>query len=28
MGYALYARMTEPDLNAVVAYLRTIPPLE
>jgi hypothetical protein len=28
MGYALYARMTDTDLNAVVAYLRTLPPRE
>ncbi len=28
MGYAWYARMTDGDLNAVVAYLRTVPPLE
>jgi mono/diheme cytochrome c family protein len=28
MGYALYARMTDTDLNAVVAYLRTLPPKE
>jgi hypothetical protein len=28
MGFAWYARMTEADLNAVVAYLRTVPPLE
>jgi mono/diheme cytochrome c family protein len=25
MGYALYARMTEGDLNDLVAYLRTVP---
>lgn len=28
MGYPLYARLTEADLNAVVAYLRTVPPRE
>jgi hypothetical protein len=28
MGFAWYARMTEPDLDAIVAYLRTVPPLE
>jgi mono/diheme cytochrome c family protein len=28
MGYGLYATMTEQDLNAVVAYLRTVPPKE
>lgn len=28
MGYPLYARMTEQDLNAVVAYLRTVPAQE
>jgi len=28
MGYALYAKMTEADLDAMVAYLRTIPPKE
>ena len=26
MGYAWYARMTDADLNAIVAYLRTVPP--
>jgi mono/diheme cytochrome c family protein len=26
MGFALYATMTPEDLNAVVAYLRTVPP--
>jgi mono/diheme cytochrome c family protein len=26
MGYAWYARMTQSDLDAVVAYLRTVPP--
>ena len=26
MGFAYYARMTEPDLDALVAYLRTLPP--
>ena len=28
MAFALYARMTEQDLNAIVAYLRTVPPKE
>jgi mono/diheme cytochrome c family protein len=28
MAYPLYARMTEADLDAVVAYLRTVPPKE
>jgi len=28
MGYAWYARMSEPDLDAIVAYLRTVPPLD
>jgi len=28
MGFAWYARLTEPDLDAIVAYLRTVPPLE
>ena len=28
MGYAWYARMTDADLSAVVAYLRTVPPKE
>jgi mono/diheme cytochrome c family protein len=28
MGYPLYARMTDQDLSAVVAYLRTVPPQE
>jgi mono/diheme cytochrome c family protein len=28
MAYPLYARMTEADLGAVVAYLRTVPPKE
>jgi mono/diheme cytochrome c family protein len=28
MAYPLYAKMTEADLDAVVAYLRTVPPLE
>jgi len=28
MGYAWYARMTEEDLDAIVAYLRTVPPKE
>jgi mono/diheme cytochrome c family protein len=26
MGYAWYARMTQSDLDAIVAYLRTVPP--
>jgi mono/diheme cytochrome c family protein len=25
MGYGYYAKMTEPDVDAVVAYLRTLP---
>ena len=28
MGFAWYARMIAPDLDAIVAYLRTVPPLE
>ena len=28
MGYTYYARMTEADLDAMVAYLRTVPPQE
>ena len=28
MGFEWYARMTDADLNAIVAYLRTVPPLE
>jgi mono/diheme cytochrome c family protein len=28
MGFAWYARMTERDLDAIVAYLRIVPPLE
>lgn len=28
MGYAWYARMTDQDLSAIVAYLRTVPALE
>jgi len=28
MGYEWYARMTDEDLSAVVAYLRTVPPKE
>ncbi len=28
MGYAWYARMTDADLSAMVAYLRTVPPKE
>ena len=28
MAFALYARMTDQDLNAIVAYLRTVPPKE
>ena len=28
MGFPLYAKMTEGDLNAVVAYLRTVPAQE
>ena len=26
MGFDYYNRMTETDLNAIVAYLRTVPP--
>ncbi len=28
MGFALYATMTDADLNSIVAYLRTVPPKE
>jgi hypothetical protein len=28
MAFFLYATMTEQDLGAIVAYLRTVPPLE
>lgn len=28
MGYGYYARMTDEDVDAVVAWLRTVPPLE
>jgi len=28
MGFAWYARMTDSDLDAIVAYLRTVPPVE
>lgn len=28
MGFAAYAKMTDRDLNALVAYLRTVPPKE
>ena len=28
MGYAYYAEMTDADLDAVVAYVRTLPPKE
>jgi mono/diheme cytochrome c family protein len=28
MSYASYAKMTDADLNAIVAYLRTVPPKE
>ncbi len=28
MGYPLYATMTDADLSAIVAYLRTVPPKE
>jgi mono/diheme cytochrome c family protein len=28
MGFAWYARMTDADLNDMVAYLRTVPPKE
>jgi hypothetical protein len=28
MGYPYYAKMTDADLDAVVAYLRTVPAKE
>jgi len=28
MGFAWYARMSQEDLDAIVAYLRTVPPKE
>ena len=28
MGYSFYAKMTDGDLDAIVAYLRTVPPKE
>jgi len=28
MGFEYYSRMTEADLDAIVAYLRTVPPLQ
>ena len=28
MGYPYYAKMTDGDLDAMVAYLRTVPPKE
>ena len=28
MGYGYYAKMTDGDLDAVIAYLRTLPPKE
>jgi hypothetical protein len=28
MGYQYYAKMTGADLDAVIAYLRTLPPKE
>ena len=28
MGYEYYAKLTAPDLDAIVAYLRTVPPKE
>ena len=28
MGFAWYARMSTADLDAIVAYLRTVPPRE
>jgi hypothetical protein len=28
MGYAYYARMTDGDLDAMIAYLRTVPAKE
>ena len=27
MGFAYYARMTDDDMAAIIAYLRTLPPL-
>ena len=27
MGYGYYAKMTDEDAQAIVAYLRTLPPL-
>ena len=26
MGFAMYAKMTPGDLDAIIAYLRTVPP--
>ncbi len=26
MGYAYYANMTDEDLDAIIAYLRSLPP--
>jgi hypothetical protein len=28
MGYPFYAKMTDGDVDAMVAYLRTVPPKE
>jgi hypothetical protein len=28
MDFSSYAKMTNADLEAIVAYLRTVPPLE
>jgi hypothetical protein len=28
MGFAYYAKMTDGDLDAMIAYLRTLPPRE
>jgi hypothetical protein len=28
MAFSLYATMTDQDLSAIVAYLRTVPPKE
>jgi hypothetical protein len=28
MAFFLYAKMTDQDLSAIVAYLRTVPPKE
>ena len=28
MGYPFYARMTPQDIDAIIAWLRTVPPVE